>query len=147
MYRVMGVQRVEQLVAFRLAVEFKREVYRLVRTSCDAVRDFKFKDQTFDAAAGIERSLNEGFGRRSAAEFSLFIGYSLGSLNEAVGHVRDGVDRGYFLVADCQDAFTLGRRCGDAMRKLDDSLQQFIAHPTGRRARLRSPNTRSPRRP
>lgn len=79
----MGVERVEELVAYQFASEFKLEVYRLIDQSVGARRDFKFKAQLQDAASGMEATIVEGFGRRHAAEFAVFLRYALASLAEA----------------------------------------------------------------
>ena len=65
--------------AYQLALSFKREVYRLVNSNPSARRDYKYRDQLFEAASGIEGTMSEGFGRWGAAEFAQFIRYSLGS--------------------------------------------------------------------
>jgi four helix bundle protein len=57
----MGVKLLEELVAYQLAQEFKREVYRLIDASKGATRDFKFRDQLRDSASGVPRNIGEGF--------------------------------------------------------------------------------------
>jgi four helix bundle protein len=137
----MWARRIEDLVAFQLANEFKREVYRLIDSSPGATRDFKFKDQTSDAAAGIERALNEGFHRRLDTEFVHFLRYALASLAEAKGHVRDGVDRRYFLAEGCRPALALAQRCEDVTNELFKKVQLSIEkkRTQGRRGRRPPP--------
>ena len=79
----MGVKRLEDLVAFQLAVEFKLEVYRLIRESPAARRDFRFRAQLSDASASVEACLAEGWHRYVAGEFVTFLRYARASLAEA----------------------------------------------------------------
>jgi four helix bundle protein len=122
----MGVGSVDDLIAFQLAVEFKREVYRIVESSEPARADFRFTSQLFEAASGVEAVLDEGFNRNVSGEFAQFIRYALGSLAEARRRLRDGIHRKYFTEEDCRDAFSLGQRCCDATRNLHRSLRPFL---------------------
>jgi four helix bundle protein len=122
----MWARRLEDLIAFQLAVEFKREVYRLVKAHPAADRDFRYRDQIRNAAAGVERSLTEGFHRNRDPEFLQFIRYALASLAEARGHVRDGVDRDYFNPRECRQAASLGRRCEEVTAALYRNIEQSI---------------------
>ena len=115
------VYRVEDFAAFEFATEFKLEVYRLIRESPGALRDFNYKDQLQRAASGIEGAMSEGFGRRRPKEFALYLRYSLGSVQEAETRLRDGIDRHYFREADCRQAFTWAQRCRAATEGLRSS--------------------------
>ena len=50
----MGVKRLDDLVAFQEAVAFKREIYTIVFTHAPANRNYRYRDQLFDAASGVE---------------------------------------------------------------------------------------------
>jgi four helix bundle protein len=50
----------------------------------------------------VRAAVAEGFGRGKAKECALFLRYAIASLAEARAHVRDGIDRGYFLESDCR---------------------------------------------
>ena len=89
----MGVQRLEDLIAWQLAVKFKLEVYRLVSTSRTAQRDLGFRDQLFEAACGAEMTIAEGFARYSAGQMVQFFGYARASLAEAKRRLHDGASR------------------------------------------------------
>jgi four helix bundle protein len=123
----MWVSRIEKLEAYQLAVEFKLEVYRLVKSSPEALSDFRFRNQIRDAAAGVERCLTEGFHRKNDGEFLQFIRYALGSLAEARGHVRDGIARDYFDPAACGGVSHLGQRCEDVTDALYNTIQRRVA--------------------
>ena len=135
----MWAKRIEDLVAFQLANEFKREVYRLINSSRGALRDFKFKDQTWDSAAGPERALNEGFHRGLDSEFVHFIRYALASLAEAKGHVLDGIDRGYVVAEECRPPLSLVKRCVDVTTALFNKVQRSNERKKRERRRGRPP--------
>ena len=137
----MWAKRIEDLIAFQLANEFKREVYRLVGASPGARTDFKFKDQITHAAAGIERTLNEGYHRRLNTEFAQYIRYALGSLGETKGHLKDGIDRGHLVEADCHEAFKLARRCEDVTTRLLSKIQRSIEQDRKRQHPRRAPRS------
>jgi four helix bundle protein len=93
-------QTLDELRAHDLAHRFKLEIYRLLRSSPEALRDWKFRAQLANAASGGPMNIAEGFRRFVPAEFSRFLGYALSSLEEAVRRVKDGADRGYYSVED-----------------------------------------------
>src|SRR5688572_12889161 len=64
----MGVKRVEDLVAFQQAVAFKREVCLIVTKHPRAERSFRYRDQLFDAASGVESNIAEGWRRSSTPD-------------------------------------------------------------------------------
>ena len=134
----MGVSRIEDLVAYHFAGEFKLEVYGLINTSPEARRDFKFKAQLQDAASGIEATISEGFARINAGDFAVFLRYALASLAEAKTYVKDGVDRGYFREADCRLAFVWAERSRRAILNLHATQRRFIAEDKARKRRKRT---------
>lgn len=114
----MAVSRVEEFAAYQFADEFKEEVYRLIRESPGAFRDFKFRGQLEEAVSGIQGTMAEGFGRRWPKEFALYLRYSLGSIRESQTRLRDGIQRGYFQEPDCAAAFAWASRCHRATTAL-----------------------------
>jgi four helix bundle protein len=120
---IVGARRVEELVAWQLANEFKREVYRLLQVSSGAQGDFRFRDQLRAAAASVGMNTAEGFHRYRSREFVRFLEIALGSLGEARLWLDDGVDRGYFARGDCRRAHELAFRCRTATIRLIQSLR------------------------
>jgi hypothetical protein len=59
----MGVKKVEDLIAFQQARAFKLEVYSIVRRHPAAYRDYRYRDQLFDAALSAEANIAEGWRR------------------------------------------------------------------------------------
>ena len=108
----MGFKSIEECLAFQLGVEFKLEVYRVFESSPAATRDFKYKSQLFEAASGVEASLDEGFNRNGAAEFQQFIRYAIGSLAEARRRLRDGIHRKYWSHSGARIATDAERQPG-----------------------------------
>jgi four helix bundle protein len=110
----MVIRRIEDCVAYQFAVEFRREVYRLVDESPEARRHLRFVDQLLSATDGVESSIHEGFLRRNPGEFVSFLRYALASLGEAKGRVENGTERHYFTTARCERTLTWARRCRGA---------------------------------
>jgi four helix bundle protein len=128
----MGVKKLEDLVAFLLAVEFKRGIHRVVRASPDAWADLRYRSQIFDAARSVEANIAEGWKRFSAGDMARFFRIALGSLEEAKRRLMDGVDSGYFTAKDCADTLELGNRCGAALTGLWKTLREFAKQPDRR---------------
>jgi four helix bundle protein len=122
----MGVRKVEDLIAWQLAGEFRDCVYALFNTSPAAKRDFKFRDQLFDSSAKLVGNISEGFHRNRTREFLLFLSYARASLAEAQDWLRDGIARGYFTHDACKPAFILAKRCAQAILNLIKSLKRFL---------------------
>jgi four helix bundle protein len=117
-----------ELVAFQFAHEYKREVYKILDGSPQALGDFKFLSQIREATSGVEGCIAEGFGRRRReAEFAQFVRYALGSLEEAQVKLLDGTDRRYYKVEDCEAALAWARRTAEVATKLLASLERRIA--------------------
>jgi four helix bundle protein len=121
----MAVRRLEDLIAYQLSETFKREIYALVRRHPAAQKDFRFRDQLFQAASGPPSHLAEGSGRRTPRDFILFLSYARGSLSEALTRLTDGVDRGHYTDEDARAAVTLGRRAAAAVAALQRSLERW----------------------
>jgi len=140
----MGVRNVEEFRAWQYAHRFKLEVYRIVKSSPEARRDFKYRDQLFDAASSIESDIGEGFRRYGARSFALFLTYALSSLKEATIRVNDGIDRGYFTADACLHAIELGQACEHATTNLRDTQLRFGK---GRKRPPHRPRPEPPRKP
>lgn len=120
-----GVRKAEDFAAWQLAESFKSEVFALVRNSPEAMRDFRFRNQLKDAAAGISKHITEGFVRFGPLDFCRFLDYALGSLREAERWIHDGVEFGYFPEEKCRRAFWFGKRCFVATLRLKHSQLRY----------------------
>jgi len=105
----MGARRYEDLQAWQLTNESKREVYALIATP-PAATDIKFCHQIRESAASSPRNISEGFGRFRPAVFAHFLEIAIGSLMETQNSLRDGVDRGYFTAERIAPANRLAER-------------------------------------
>lgn len=121
----MGVQQLEDLAAFQLAVDFKLEVYRLIRESPGARGDWRYRAQLTDAASSVESCITEGWHRYRAGAMIPFLVYSRASLAEAERWLKDGVDRGYFAPHAIDGALAIADTCGGAITNLRKSLEPF----------------------
>ena len=130
-----GVRRYEDLFAWQLADQFKREVYRLVTGSRTASLNFRYRDQFLEASDAVSKDICEGFLRCSPRVFAGFLDYALGSLVEAERRLRDGLERGYFQEAECEQAFRLARRCFTATLRLKQSQVKYAVEKKNRSRR------------
>lgn len=105
----MGVRRYEDLEAWQIADELKREVYALTATG-RASKDLEFRNQIRDSAASSTKNIAEGFGRFRPADFARFMEFSVASTMETKDSLKDGVDRGYFAPERTQRARELAER-------------------------------------
>ena len=121
----MGVQRLDELLAFQAAVEVKLAVYELVRRHQAASDDSRFRTQLFDAAASVEMNMAEGWRRHNAGEFCQFLRYSRASLEEMERWIHDGIARRHYTASDAQRVFELADTCGRLTMALWKSLQPF----------------------
>jgi four helix bundle protein len=113
----MAVRHVEDLEAWRLANDLKREVYALLATE-PAASDFRFCHQLRESAASAPRNISEGFGRFRPAVFAQFLEIAIGSVMETQASLQDGVDRGHFTPAATVPARALAERTLQVSTKL-----------------------------
>lgn len=97
----MGVSRYEDLVAWQLANELKRNVYELVARTT-ARDDRRFCDQIRASAASATSNLAEGFGCYRHPEFATYARIAKASLLETHCHLGDGVDRRHWSPQDAK---------------------------------------------
>ena len=121
----MGFRRIQDIIAWQLAIEFKEEVYGLLRGSRAARRDLKYCDQLREAMRGTESNISEGFHRRSPRQFVQFLSYARASHAEAETRLKDGIACGYFTADACKRALLLAKRCCMAILRLIQSLEDF----------------------
>src|SRR5262245_17772287 len=106
----MGVKELERLDAWALSNEFKLAVYALIERHPEAKRDFRYHEQLCSALADAESDVAEGWDRRRAGYFRVFLDYAKASNSEARVRLQDGVDRGYFKPEEIVVAMRLGNR-------------------------------------
>lgn len=87
----MGAKRFQDLEAWKLGRQLRREVFRLARMPL-VRRDFDLRDQFTSAARSVCNNIAEGFGRRSHADFARFLGISESSVREIENLFTDAID-------------------------------------------------------
>ena len=137
--RMTGVRRYEDLDAWQLADELKREVYALTDRG-PAANDLKFRSQIRDSAASMTKNIAEGFGRFNPGDFAHFVEIALGSAMETQDSLKDGIDRGYFIPSRVANAQRLAERTIKGSTKFIAYLKREAA----RRARKRERRTPNP---
>jgi len=70
--------------------------------------DQRLVGQIDDSSESVTANIAEGFGRGTQGEFVLFLGYSLGSLNETQSHLCSAYDRKYVSKDDFAKLFQDG---------------------------------------
>ena len=110
----MGVKTLDELIAFQQASAFKIAVYAIVRKHPAADRDYRYRDQLFGAASSVEANIAEGWRRFGGPDMIRFMRYAVASLEEARVRLLDGVDRGFFDRAVCEEALRHAVRCSAA---------------------------------
>jgi four helix bundle protein len=104
-----GVKRYEDLEAWQIADELKREVYALTATGA-AFKDFEYCNQIRDSAASSTKNIAEGFGRFNPGDNARFVEISVASTMETKDSLKDGVDRGHFTPERALHAQQLAER-------------------------------------
>ena len=112
----MAVARYQDLIAWQLADQFKSEVFRLVKSSTEASRNLRSRNQLLDPTCSVASNLVEGFRRFSPGEFARFIDYSLASLGEAEQRLHDGIALGYLHGAGVCRRIPIGTPMPDRIR-------------------------------
>ena len=147
----MTIDRFEDLDTYKLAVELRREVFKL-SSKGPVTRDYKFVTQIRDAARGGPRNISEGFSRFKPKEFVNFLSYAKASIDETKNHIQDGLECGYFTDEECARLLVLVRRTLGAIRGLMRYLEspeaalafERIRKAGGSPSRRRNPGTSNP---
>jgi four helix bundle protein len=121
----MGVRRLEDLFAYQLAVEFKLEVYDVLKRHPRTQRDFRWLDQLTDAASGIESNIAEAWARYGRREMQQYLRVAKSCLLESRTRLIDGTHRGHYLPEAIGAALRLWRRCWEALLRFMASLRKF----------------------
>jgi four helix bundle protein len=113
----VAARRFQDLVAWQLANQLKKEVYELVETST-AREDRRFFDQIRDSAASAPSNLAEGFACYRHPDFARYVRMAKASLTETQNHLRDGVDRRHWGAEESHQLEILADRAVGACVRL-----------------------------
>ena len=117
-----GVRQFRDFICWQLAYELKSALVAIAQRP-RVTADVRFQRQLTDAAAGAPRTIAEGFGRGSDAEFAHYLDYARGSLMECQNHLMDAADRSYITIEERDMLIVLAKRAGGATAALQRYLR------------------------
>jgi len=113
-----------ELKFWQRAREWSKEIFE--KTQAEPFHsDRRLVAQINDSSASVMANIAEGFGRGSQGEFVLFLGYSLGSVNETQSHLCVAYDRKYVT----KDAFGKLFQTGTEIRKVTVAFLKAMVMP------------------
>ena len=116
------VCRLEDLIAWQLAVRLRRLVHRYCLKP--SVRgDYTFRDNLADAASSAPRNIAEGWARKYHREFARFSIIARGSEQEVLQCLKEGRERGYFNAAEWDAGDHAARKALKVLNGLIDYLE------------------------
>lgn len=89
-----GIEKFEDIEAWKEARELTEEVYRITKTKAFD-RDIGLREQLRRAAVSVMANIAEGFDCGSDREFVKFLGYSMRSASELQSHLYVALDQKY----------------------------------------------------
>ena len=95
--------------------------------SASFARDVRLVAQINDSSESVTANIAEGFGRGTQAQFVVFLGYALGSLDETQSHLCAAYDREYLT----KEKFATLFRERTAIRKLTVAFIRSMILPRG----------------
>jgi four helix bundle protein len=115
------------LLIWQRSRAWSKRVFLLTRKPPFA-EDRRLVEQINDSSESVMSNIAEGFGRGSQGEFIMFLGYSLGSLNETQSHLSAAYDREYLERGEYGELFQEGTE----IRKMTVAfLQSMILQGSG----------------
>ena len=119
-----GVTVFTDLLMWQRAREWSKQIFHRTKTEAFS-RDRRLVNQINDSSSSVMANIAEGFGRGTQAEFVLFLGYSLGSLNETQSHLCAAFDREYITKQEFAKLFQEGTE----IRKMTVAFIQSMTKP------------------
>ena len=119
------IRRFEDLVAWQKSRAFAAVIHRMTREQKFA-RDFKLRDQIWDAALSISSNIAEGFERNRLREFHQFLSIAKSSCAEVRSQLYLAFDAGHIdetrLRATLLQAEEVGRVIGGLRRSVEAEI-------------------------
>ena len=140
----MIVRRYQDLTTWQLTEGLKLATFRAIRGSNDGWRDLRFRGQIVSSARAPSKHVAEGFLRKNPGEFSRFLTYAISSIGETEGHLRDGVELGYWPEADCQEALRWAKRSSVAVMRLKHTQDRRAEEERQRKRSRKAPRDQDP---
>ena len=122
-----GVKRFTDLLIWQRARAWSKAIYPKTQTE-PFCRDRRLVEQIHDSSESVMANIAEGFGRGTQSQFVVFLGYSIGSLNETQSHLCAAFDRAYLSRED----FGLLFQQGTEIRKMTVTfMRSMVMHQSG----------------
>jgi four helix bundle protein len=116
------VCRLEDLVAWQLAVQLRQLVHRYCEKPAIR-RDFKYHDNLADAASSAPRNIAEGWARKYHPEFARFSIIARGSEQEVLNCLHEGYERKYLDAHELDAGDHAARKALKVLNRLIDYLE------------------------
>ncbi|HET8796156.1 MAG TPA: four helix bundle protein [Thermoanaerobaculia bacterium] len=130
------IERFEDLVAWQKARRYACVIHELTRQPTFA-RDFKLRDQIWDAAISISSNIAEGFERNGMREFHQYLSISKASCGEVRSQLYLAYDVGHIDERTLRLTLAQGVEVGRIIGGLRRSVELEIAK-TARKRKLRT---------
>jgi four helix bundle protein len=102
-----GVSVFTDLLIWQRSREWSKQIFFFTQNEPFRL-DRRLVEQVNDSSESIFANIAEGFGRGTQADFIVFLGYSIGSLNETQSHLCAAFDRRYLGRPDFERLFNEG---------------------------------------
>jgi four helix bundle protein len=121
-----AVRHFTELQSWQRARKWSEEIFRQTKDERFA-KDQRLVVQINDSSESVMSNIAEGFGRGTQAQFVMFLGYAIGSLDETQSHLCAAYDRAYLT----KDEFARLYREGTVIRKLILAFIRAMIMPRG----------------
>jgi len=135
-----GVRSFTDLVCWQRARQWSKDIFHLTQQQ-PFCRDERLVRQINDSSESVMANIAEGFGRGTQEEFIIFLGYSIGSLDETQSHLCAAYDRAHLD----KDTFARLWSEGIEIRKLTVAFIRSMILPRGGVRTLTKPQSWSSR--
>jgi four helix bundle protein len=102
-----GVSVFTELLIWQRAREWSKQIFVWTQKE-PFCHDRRLVSQVNDSSESVSANIAEGFGRGTQGEFMVFLGYSIGSLNETQSHLCAAFDRRYLDRTNFEKLFNDG---------------------------------------
>jgi four helix bundle protein len=120
----MGIERFEDIEAWKLARKLTREVYRLTNKPRFS-KDYGLTNQIQDAAGSSMHNIAEGFDAETNPEFIRFLRYAKRSCTEVQSELYVALDEKYITEYEFEDTYELAGKTRAAIRGFINYLVKF----------------------
>ena len=129
-----GWKSVEEIDAYRMAVELRDHIIRFTETG-RAARDLDFRDQIRRSSSSTTKNLAEGFERFYHGAFGYLAGVAKGSIGETIDALKEALAKGYLSESEFEHLHALAQKA----RKATSGLVRHWCRPKLRPNRARDP--------